>query len=97
MDVKGARLLKGKDEVDQPQTFGSFPSPGFSGSFPSPGLGGSFPGPGLGGLFPSPNFSGSFPSPGLGFGPSAFCSFPGVQCAPVKPTNTIGPNMAASP
>ncbi|KAK6159771.1 hypothetical protein DH2020_003152 [Rehmannia glutinosa] len=90
MDVKGARILKGKEDIAQPQTFGSI-----GGSFPSPGLGGSFPSPGFG-SFPSPGLGGSFPSPGLGFGPSTFCSFPGVHCAPVQPSNPVGSNRAAS-
>ncbi|KAI3445466.1 hypothetical protein Pfo_002131 [Paulownia fortunei] len=82
MDVKGGRILKGKEEIDQPQTFGS--------------LGGTFPRPGFGGSFPGPGFTGSFPNPSLGFGPSTFCSFPGVRCPHVQPNNLAGSNRIAS-
>uniref|UniRef100_F6I4G9 Uncharacterized protein n=1 Tax=Vitis vinifera TaxID=29760 RepID=F6I4G9_VITVI len=37
---------------------------------------------------------GTFPTPGLaagvGFGPSGFCSFPGIGCVRVQPTNPGG-------
>ncbi|KAL8061456.1 hypothetical protein ABFS82_02G087400 [Erythranthe guttata] len=86
VDINGGRILKGKDEIDHPQTFGSinggtYPSPIFSGSFPSPGFGG---------------FTGSFPSPNSGFGPSTFCSFPGIRRAPGQPVNLAGSSGGAS-
>ncbi|PIN25763.1 hypothetical protein CDL12_01495 [Handroanthus impetiginosus] len=76
MDVKGGRVPK--DEVHQPQTFGSFGS-GFPnpGSLPNPFLGsGSFPNPSSipnpllgGGSIPNPVLGGgSFPNPALGGG-----------------------------
>lgn len=36
------------------------------------------------GTFPSPGLAAGF---GFGFGPSGFCSFPGIGCVRVQPTN----------
>lgn len=76
MEVDGGRSIKSdEDQVKHPNNFIGR----FSGTFPSP----------ITGTIQSPGFSASFPSPGLGFNPSSFCSFPGVTCTPVQPTNTF--------
>ncbi|KAK4427568.1 hypothetical protein Salat_1525700 [Sesamum alatum] len=97
MDVKGGRALKGDDQqVDQPQTFGSFggafpaPFPGLGGSFPGAGLGGSIPGSGLGGSIPGSGLGGSIPGSGLGG------SFPGSGLGGSIPGSGLGGSIPGS-
>ncbi|KAL2513929.1 Uncharacterized protein Fot_27900 [Forsythia ovata] len=89
MNFTEARIIKSKDEVDQPETFGTpgFPgifTPGLPIGFSSPGIPGIFPTPGLPIGFPRPGIPGYFPSPGFG----VFCSLPGIRCPPpVQPSS----------
>ncbi|XAR52739.1 hypothetical protein NMG60_11020960 [Bertholletia excelsa] len=85
-DVEGARTMKNKEMVDQPQNFfggtgGALPPPAFtSGSVPP--------------LNPNPNPGFTFGPPGAG----AFCSFfPGsAGCTPPMPT-IPGRSIGGSP
>ncbi|KAL2513928.1 Transketolase [Forsythia ovata] len=106
MNFTEARIIKSKDEVDQPETFGtpgfpgiftpglpiSFPSPGFPGIFPTPGLPIGFPRPGIPRIFPTPGLPIGFPGffPSPGFG--IFCSLPGIRCPP--PVQPSGPSKS---
>ncbi|KAI3445464.1 hypothetical protein Pfo_002129 [Paulownia fortunei] len=75
MDVKGGRILKGNEEIYQPQAFGRFP-----GKLPSPSFG-------LSSMSTSVFIT--FPGPILSSGPFPLCH--GVLCALPRPITQLDP------